>query len=265
VVSIDLFVVPRERCTESVSYVLVLVDHFSRYVILAGLSSKTADEIERTLDQVFTLYLKPNQIRSDNAKEFKALSRKKKFTWYRIPAYAPFANGICERVMSSIRKSLASRNWIAQLPGIMRKLNHKRIPELDMSPAQIVFGRDANDLPLVTANVDDVLNLMNEQDAKTYIAERERMRREILRVRAERDPSRPPPVENTIPTGTGVVRVYDGKTVVVKNQDGPHVFCESSNGKVTREHIRNLRIILPAEIARRRPGGACVDSDSSEQ
>ena len=266
VVSIDLFVVPRERCCESVSYVLVLIDHFSRYVIIAGLASKSANEIEMTLDQIFTLFLKPNQIRSDNAKEFKALSKKKKYSWYRIPAYAPFANGICERVMSSIRKSLASQNWVAQLPGIMRRLNHKRIPELDMSPAQIVFGRDANDLPLVSKTTDDVLNLLNGEDAKRYIAERERMRHEVLRIRAKRDPTRPPPVDTALPIGTGMVRVYDGKIVVVRDQNGPHVVCETSHGKTTTEHIRNLRIILPAEIAARRPGGACVvtDSDNSD-
>jgi hypothetical protein len=52
-VSIDLYTVPGEKKKRGKTFVLVLVDHFSRFTILEALTSKTAGIVDKTLTDVF--------------------------------------------------------------------------------------------------------------------------------------------------------------------------------------------------------------------
>jgi hypothetical protein len=252
VVSIDLFTVPVDRRIGNLSYILVVVDHFSRFVVIAALVNKTAATIEEMLDLIFSLYLQPNLIRSDNAREFKKLSRKKKWNWYRIPPYSPFSNGICERVMATLGELIKLRNWDKKLHKWQRRLNGKKIDELGYSPVELMFGADGSSLSMPQLE-GETLALLGVVECEAYLRARDKLRLEVLRLREQRMPSRPPPVKTELTPGTRVIRTYDGKEVGVVKSSGTRVIVEDDNKKRFVEHLRNLRMIPPVP-----PGGRGV-------
>jgi hypothetical protein len=247
VVSIDLFSIPQQYQHTGVLYVIVLVDHFSRFCLLRGLETKTAREIQSVLDDWFSMFTTPSLIRSDNSKEFKALSRMKRYNWYRIPAYSPFANGICERAMSDLNKFVGIKNWQVTLHQLQKKMNAKRIAELDLTPAQIVFGRDHHEIA-------------ENASFTGRTRDREEVRQEVLRIREHREPTRPLPVRLELKSGDMVVRTYDpidSRTLFVVRSIKNMVLVtieDPVSHRVFTEHIRNLKVVLEEQ-----PGGSDVE------
>ncbi len=69
VVSIDLLQLPKSH--QGSQYLLVCVDHFSRYVVLAPLKSKTVSAIAHALvTRLICQYTTPHVLLSDNGTEF---------------------------------------------------------------------------------------------------------------------------------------------------------------------------------------------------
>ena len=101
IVAIDLLQLPISR--QGSKYLLVAVDHFSRYVVLAPPENKTADAIAHALiANLFCPFTTPRTLISDNGAEFrnvllaeicKQFSVKQTF----ITAYHPSSNGLVER------------------------------------------------------------------------------------------------------------------------------------------------------------------------
>ncbi len=70
VVGIDLLQLPRS--TQSTVYILVCVDHFSRFVVLAPLRNKSAVTVAHAIVfQLICPYTTPRVLLSDNGTEFK--------------------------------------------------------------------------------------------------------------------------------------------------------------------------------------------------
>ncbi len=100
VIGIDLLQLPRSH--QGSSYVLVCVDHFSRFTVLAPLSSKSATTVAHALcSHLICPYTTPRVLLSDNGTEFKnqilqdicnQFSIKQTF----ITAHHPASNGLVE-------------------------------------------------------------------------------------------------------------------------------------------------------------------------
>ncbi len=110
VIGIDLLQLPRSH--QGASYVLVWVDHFSRFTVLAPLPNKSATTVAHALLSHFICpYTTPRALLSDNGTEFKnqilqdvcnPFSIKQTF----ITAHHPASNGLVERTNIQILEIL---------------------------------------------------------------------------------------------------------------------------------------------------------------
>ncbi len=99
--AIDLLQLP--LTTEGHKYLLVTIDHFSRFTILSPLKDKQATTVARALiDDVFCKYNTPKVLLSDNGTEFNnqildAICRDYGITKANVLPYKPNSNGLVER------------------------------------------------------------------------------------------------------------------------------------------------------------------------
>ncbi len=100
-IAIDLLKLP--LTTEGHKYLLVCIDHFSRFCILVPFKDKTATSVASALiDEVFCKFNMPKTILSDNGTEFNnsvldAICKEYGITKTNIIAYHPASNGLVER------------------------------------------------------------------------------------------------------------------------------------------------------------------------
>ena len=101
-VAIDL--VEYKTLSQGCKYVLSVIDHLTRFVILAAIPNKEATAIARTLvDRVFSVFGVPELLHSDQGKEFENQLVKELQTVFgykktRTTPYRPQGNPILERV-----------------------------------------------------------------------------------------------------------------------------------------------------------------------
>jgi hypothetical protein len=107
--AIDLKEMPRS--TQGNNYILVIVDIFTRFVILRAFKSKKEREVAKALVEVFLLLGFPKILQSDNGKEFcnsviNEITRIALIDKRTITAYHPQANGVAERWIGTIQQSI---------------------------------------------------------------------------------------------------------------------------------------------------------------
>jgi len=143
---------PLPKSKEGHTYVLVILDNFSRFVVLRPLYQKTAAEVTVALLEYIGIFGVPGRIHTDNGTEFrnslnsnlcKVLGIKRSFT----TPYRPQSNGACERINAIIHTSLrvfrtedTQTEWPLCLPLVAISYNNASTPLTGYSPYQIVFG-----------------------------------------------------------------------------------------------------------------------------
>ena len=151
-VSIDLLQLPRSH--QGCSYLLVSVDHFSRFVVLSPLPNKTAEVVAHALvSDVICPYSTPKVLLSDNGTEFKnqvlasiCASFNIKHTF--ITALHPASNGLVERANRKILEVLRhvvgplQSSWQDWLPLVAACINNSVTASTGKSPHYVVFGSD---------------------------------------------------------------------------------------------------------------------------
>ena len=152
VVSIDLLQLPHSR--QGSKYLLVCVDHFSRFVVLAPLRDKTARCVAHALvSSLFCPYSTPRVILSDNGAEFRNHILSEICTQFNIQqsfimAYHPASNGLCERsnrkVLEALRPVVSGlvESWEDWLPHVAASVNSNVCVSTGQSPHFIVYGHD---------------------------------------------------------------------------------------------------------------------------
>lgn len=134
-------------------YVLVLVDHFSRYVLVKALPDKTAPVVARALLEVIGLFgVVPTELRSDNGSEFTAKLTQEVLSLLGKVSFTvtdrPQSNGLVERTNQELLKHLRclladgnrQSNWSVGLGLAQRVVNTSVNSTTGYSPAAIVFG-----------------------------------------------------------------------------------------------------------------------------
>ncbi len=146
VVGIDLLQLPRSF--QDSTYVLVCVDHFSRFVVLAPLRDKSATTVAHALvSHLFCPFTTPRVLLSDNGMEFKNQLLSDICTQYNITqtyitAHHPASNGLVERTnrkILEILRHLAGKfqeTWEDWLPQVAVNSS------LGKTPHYIIFGCD---------------------------------------------------------------------------------------------------------------------------
>jgi len=163
-------------------YILVVVDHFSKWVEIFALKNTQAPTICAILqNEIFCRWGTPKNLLSDNATYF----RSKNFenmcaSWgvkhrYTTP-YHPQGN-ITERVNRNIRAMLASyigsrhNNWDLHLPAVSLALRTAISDTTGYSPAMLNLGRDLK-LPFDRHLEDEVNEFSSRSDFKSELIEK---------------------------------------------------------------------------------------------
>ncbi len=152
VIGIDLLQLPRSH--QGSSYVMVCVDHFSRFTVLAPLPKKSATTVAHALvSQLICPYTTPRVLLSDNGTEFKnhimqdicnQFSIKQAF----ITAHHPACNGLVERTnkkILEILRHLAGKfheSWEDWLSHVAASVNGSISTSTGKTPHYIIYGFD---------------------------------------------------------------------------------------------------------------------------
>lgn len=131
------------------SYVLTMIDRFTRWPEAAPLKSITADAIA---DAFYTTWISrfgaPTVLTSDQGTQFesmlfKSLSHLVGCEKIRTTAYHPAANGMIERWHRSFKASIMCHNnaeWIDSLPTVLLGLRTSVKEDIGSSAAELVYG-----------------------------------------------------------------------------------------------------------------------------
>ena len=135
------------------SYVLVVIDNFSRWTMLWPTPDQTGMSAAKALIKHFGIFAIPDEIQSDGGPQFYSDMVE---TLYEITGIdklqsAPYSheeNAIAERAIKTLQEHLRAflfdreikKSWSIVLPLIQRIMNASRHQTIDCSPAQIIFG-----------------------------------------------------------------------------------------------------------------------------
>jgi hypothetical protein len=135
------------------SYILAIVDNFSKFIHLFPIQSTESKEYVVSLVKHIGFFGVPKHLRTDGGTQFTAnicseLSKMLKFDHLVIVPYHPQANGLIERrnaeIMKHLRALVLSRDirdeWSKVLPSVQRILNFTKDSSIGVSPQQIIFG-----------------------------------------------------------------------------------------------------------------------------
>ena len=149
-VAIDL--VEYKTISQGCKYVLSVIDHMTRFVILTAIENKTAEKVVRTLiERVFSVFGVPDILHSDQGKEFenqlvKELQSVLGYEKSRTTPYRPQGNSVLERVHSTLHNMLAMycdvghSNWAELLP-FVQMAHNTAYNTVHETPHYSMFGR----------------------------------------------------------------------------------------------------------------------------
>ena len=172
--SVDFGLAP----TGSNEYLMVVIDHYSRFPVVEVLRSTSSKVVIPCLDKVFSEYGIPDVLRSDNgppfnSREFNEFSKYLGFVHRKVTPYWPRANGEVERFMRTIKKVIKTavmenKSWKHEMHIFLR--NYRATPHASsrVPHATVLFGRPIKiRLPQVmTQPKDDTILRRNDADAK---------------------------------------------------------------------------------------------------
>lgn len=151
-VALDLLQLPRS--SQGSIYVLVCVDHFSRYTVLIPLPNKSASSVAHAFVSHFICpFTTPSVLLTDNGTEFKnevlqKICQQFNITQTFITAYHPASNGLVERTNRKILNILRHlvgkfhESWQDWLPHVSACINATINSSTGRAPHAIVFGHD---------------------------------------------------------------------------------------------------------------------------
>lgn len=157
------------------SKILVLIDYYSRYVMLKEMSKTDAENTIRVLEDWFQEFGYPKKMRSDNgppfnSSEFTEHFIKKGIECEKSPAQIPWANGEIERQNRGIRsamqaKTVEKRNWKEALKEYIHAYNIRPHSVTGKAPWELFMSRPVRDLlPGKWSNEKDVEESWKERE-----------------------------------------------------------------------------------------------------
>ncbi len=132
------------------NYLMVLIDEFSRFPVVRGVSSTKASVVCAKMEEIFAEYGVPEKLRTDggppfNSAEFEVFSKEQGFKHRRVTPLWPQANGLAEKYMSSLRKAtrtaqLEGGPWSRNLHKFLRNYRAAPHSSTGQSPAMLLRG-----------------------------------------------------------------------------------------------------------------------------
>lgn len=146
-------------------YILVLIDHLTKFVIAIPTAHSDAPTTVQEIHRMFCLFDFPEAILSDNGPHFIASIARQYYELFGIhkkftSVYHPSANPLAEGWMKTLRKSIVTlchRNplsWAQMVPSIVAAYNSSIHPSTGCTPFFALFGREMS-IPQNPKNVVD--------------------------------------------------------------------------------------------------------------
>jgi hypothetical protein len=163
-----------ESHNEGYSWILNIVDSFSKFLWSYRLKTKSASEVVEALEDCFLRYGPPATIQADNGKEFRnstlvALCRSMNIQIIHGRPRNPKAQGMVERVNQTIKRWLGKKlyennnlKWIDCLLKIVFAYNTSMHQATRKSPFQLFFGRPGFNIPSSLPEIDESGNISRE-------------------------------------------------------------------------------------------------------
>ena len=157
-VSIDI-TGPHPRSSRQNQYILMCVDHFSKWAEAIPLANHTATSVARALmTHIFSRFGALLQLLSDRGSEFESQLFSQLMKWMEIDklrttAYQPSTNGAVERVHRTLNTMLGKvvsdtqRDWDEKLPAVMAAYRASVHEATGYSPNRLFLGREVR-MPL---------------------------------------------------------------------------------------------------------------------
>ena len=146
---------PFPESSSGSKYILVMIDHFTKWVELAPLPSKESPHVARAfLSQVIARFGAPAEAVTDQGGEFEGkfteLMEKYLIDHRRTSAYHPQANGLSERTVQSVKASLKKlceaeenrKDWDLKIYTLQMGYLCSRQASTKLSPAMLMFGEE---------------------------------------------------------------------------------------------------------------------------
>lgn len=159
--------------SQGFTYCLTIVDRFTRWPDAIPLNDMTAETVARALvTHWFSRFGVPSHITTDQGSQFESelfreLAKLIGYHRSRTTSYHPQANGIIERWHRTLKTAIKcheTSNWVDALPLVLLGLRSTHKPDIDASPAELVYGQT---LCLPGEFFDETKPIGNERD---YIA-----------------------------------------------------------------------------------------------
>ena len=146
---------PFEKSSMKNSYLLVLVDSFSKFVIVRPVKTLSSVETIKNLREIFCMFAGiPKRVISDNglaftSKRFKEFALKYQFKHILNAVACPRSNGQVERynrtVLDAIRTSTKEEtDWDAKLPEIIWGINNTINSSTKFTPHELMYSHKSN-------------------------------------------------------------------------------------------------------------------------
>ncbi|RWS18376.1 uncharacterized protein B4U80_06893, partial [Leptotrombidium deliense] len=131
-------------------YVVVMVEHTTRYIICKPQKSTKSGEFLRFLEEVVSKFGSPLVLISDRGTCFTSLEtfeyfEKKGIRHYTSPPYFPESNGLAERAVKTLKNVLrrimdGNTNWKSKLNDAVFAINSSISSSTGYSPFDLMYG-----------------------------------------------------------------------------------------------------------------------------
>ena len=150
------------------NFILVIVDLFSRFVVLRPIRTKTAVDVAKELTSVFSLFGYPKCLTHDNGLEFKNKILKSLKDHMGIEEslslpYTPTGNAVAEASVGSAKRMIIkmlegyNQAWDMYVDGTTYAMNQHISRLHGLKPFEVMFNRTANDLKDWTKDMSEVV------------------------------------------------------------------------------------------------------------
>jgi len=143
----------------NVGYLLVLIDHFSKFLWLIPLTSRALSEVTHELNKIFYSEGPPESLLADNEfnaekKEMRELFKKWKINSKSTQPFSPWQNGLSERTVGTIKKRIdtfmsqnSTKRFVDALPLIVHGYNNTVHSTTKFTPFEVYrLGIGQNEL-----------------------------------------------------------------------------------------------------------------------
>ncbi|KXJ77544.1 hypothetical protein RP20_CCG007238 [Aedes albopictus] len=244
------------------SYLLVIIDYYSRYKEVEIMSKITAKDTISRLDRIFTRLGYPRTITLDNAKQFvstelETYSKLHGITLNHSTPYWPQENGLVERQNRSLIKRLQisaalGRDWKQDLHDYLVMYYTTPHSTTGKTPSELMYGHTIRSKLPTIEDVETAPQLTDFRDRDQRLKEKGKMAEDTRR-RARRSSIGSGDtvlMRNLLPANK-LSTTFNPKPFTVVSRSGPRVTIEDpDNGKSYDRNVAHLKKVIEPEEER---------------